>query len=96
MARLWTKLSRVYLYDDPDSQGLDVDALAGWLAGQVVKGSGFVLIGNIVIGIIGSYIGGFIFTMLGFFPAGGFIGSLITAFVGAVILIYAVKLITQK
>ena len=82
-----------------------VGALAGWLAGQVVKGSGFGLFGNIVVGILGSFIGGFIFRMVGFlptrrllcfFPGAGLVGNLVSAFVGAIILIYVARLLTQK
>ncbi|MGB5443884.1 MAG: GlsB/YeaQ/YmgE family stress response membrane protein [Psychromonas sp.] len=70
---------------------LIIGALAGWFAGQLIKGSGFGLLGNMVIGIIGSFIGGFAFRLLGLY-SGSFIGSLVTATVGAVILLYVVRL----
>ncbi|HEY5715007.1 MAG TPA: GlsB/YeaQ/YmgE family stress response membrane protein [Psychromonas sp.] len=70
---------------------LIIGALAGWLAGQLIKGSGFGLFGNIIIGVVGSFIGGFAFRLLGL-HAGSFIGSLVTATVGAVILLYVVRL----
>lgn len=70
---------------------LFIGALAGWLAGQLVKGGGFGLIGNIVIGAVGSFIGGFTFQLLGLY-SGSFLGSLVTATVGAIILLYVVRL----
>ncbi|ETI62400.1 GlsB/YeaQ/YmgE family stress response membrane protein [Marinomonas profundimaris] len=70
---------------------LFIGALAGWLAGQLVKGGGFGLIGNIVIGAVGSFIGGFTFHLLGLY-SGSFLGSLVTATVGAIILLYVVRL----
>lgn len=71
---------------------LIIGALAGWIAGSVIKGKGFGLPGNIVIGIIGAFVGGFIFNLLGI-SAGGLIGSLVTATVGAIALLYVVKLL---
>ena len=68
-----------------------IGAVAGWLAGLIMKGGGFGILGNIVIGIIGAIIGGYLFGMLGI-TAGGIIGSLITATVGAIVLLYVVRL----
>ncbi|MCG8458844.1 MAG: GlsB/YeaQ/YmgE family stress response membrane protein [Holophagales bacterium] len=65
---------------------------AGWLAGQFMKGKGFGLIGNIVVGVIGAVIGGFLLGLLGF-GAYGLIADLISAFVGAVVLIWAVRFV---
>jgi uncharacterized membrane protein YeaQ/YmgE (transglycosylase-associated protein family) len=64
-----------------------VGLIAGWLAGMVVRGAGFGIIGNIIVGIIGALIGGFLFGI--FFPGSalGFMGSVIVAFIGAVILL---------
>lgn len=73
---------------------LVIGAVAGWLAGKFMKGEGFGLIGNLVIGIIGALIGGFVFDILGIYT-GSLIGALITAFVGAVILLWLVKLIKK-
>ncbi len=67
-------------------------AVAGWLAGQIMKGGGFGFLGNIIIGIIGGVIGGWVFTMLGIMADGSLIGSLITAVVGAVVLLFIVGL----
>jgi uncharacterized membrane protein YeaQ/YmgE (transglycosylase-associated protein family) len=73
---------------------LVIGALAGWLAGNIMKGRGFGVIGNIIVGIIGALLGGFLFGLLGI-TAGGLIGSLITATVGAVALIFIVGLIKK-
>jgi len=73
---------------------LVIGAVAGWLAGKLMKGSGFGLIGNIVVGIAGALIGGFVFSLLGI-SAGGFIGSIVMATVGAVLLLYIVKLMKE-
>ncbi|MFC1505121.1 GlsB/YeaQ/YmgE family stress response membrane protein [Thermodesulfobacteriota bacterium] len=73
---------------------LVIGALAGWLAGNIMKGKGFGVIGNIVVGIIGALIGGYFFGFLGI-SAGGLIGSLITATVGAVALLFVVGLVKK-
>ena len=65
---------------------------AGWLAGQFMKGKGFGLIGNIVVGVIGAVIGGFLLGLLSI-STYGLIGDLISAFVGAVVLIWAVRFV---
>ena len=70
---------------------LIIGAVAGWLAGKLMKGRGFGLIGNIVVGIIGAVIGGFLFGLLGV-SAGGIIGSVVMATVGALVLLYLVNL----
>ena len=67
---------------------------AGWLAGQLVKGRGFGLIENLIIGVIGALIGGFVFGSLGV-DVGGLIGQLIAATVGALILLFLLKLIRR-
>ena len=68
---------------------LIIGAVAGWLAGKLMKGGGFGLLGNIVVGIVGAFIGGFLFGLLGI-SAGGWIGSIVTATIGAVVLLYLV------
>ena len=73
---------------------LAIGAAAGWLAGTLMKGGGFGLLGNMVVGIIGAVVGGFVFGLLGI-TAGGLLGSIITATVGAVILIFAVRTIKK-
>ncbi|MGD8350911.1 MAG: GlsB/YeaQ/YmgE family stress response membrane protein [Gammaproteobacteria bacterium] len=74
---------------------LAIGALAGWLAGLIMKGGGFGLLGNIVVGIVGAVIGGFVFSVAGIY-AGGLIGSIITATVGAVLLLVAVRIIRKS
>jgi uncharacterized membrane protein YeaQ/YmgE (transglycosylase-associated protein family) len=73
---------------------LAIGAVAGWLAGNIMKGGGFGLLGNIVVGIIGAAIGGFVFGLLGV-SAGGLIGSIVTATAGAGILLFLVGLIKK-
>jgi uncharacterized membrane protein YeaQ/YmgE (transglycosylase-associated protein family) len=60
---------------------------AGWLAGQIMKGSGFGLLANLVIGVIGAILGGFLFRVLGF-GIEGLVAQLITATVGAILLLF--------
>ena len=68
---------------------LAIGALAGWLAGKLMKGHGFGVVGNILVGIIGSLIGGYVFALLGI-SAGGLIGAIVTSTAGAAILLYLV------
>lgn len=74
---------------------LIIGALAGWLAGNIMKGRGFGVLGNIVVGIVGSVLGGMLFGALGL-QAFGFIGSLVTATVGAIVLLYLISLIKKS
>ena len=64
-----------------------VGLIAGWLAGQVMKGGGYGVLVDIVLGILGGILGGWIFNALGIWPGGGMLGAIIVAFVGAVILV---------
>jgi uncharacterized membrane protein YeaQ/YmgE (transglycosylase-associated protein family) len=73
---------------------LAIGAVAGWLAGVIMKGGGYGLLGDIVIGIIGAFIGGFLFGLLGI-SAGGLIGQIITATAGAVVLIFVLRLVKK-
>jgi uncharacterized membrane protein YeaQ/YmgE (transglycosylase-associated protein family) len=73
---------------------LVIGALAGWIAGKLMGGGGFGLLGNIAVGVVGAVLGGFIFDFVGV-TAGGFIGSLITAVVGAAILLFVIGLIKR-
>jgi uncharacterized membrane protein YeaQ/YmgE (transglycosylase-associated protein family) len=74
---------------------LVVGAIEGWLAGLVVNGTGFGLVGDIVIGILGALIAGFLFPYFGIALTlgGGLLGAIILAFIGAVILLVVVKVI---
>ncbi|PYQ26908.1 MAG: GlsB/YeaQ/YmgE family stress response membrane protein [Acidobacteria bacterium] len=71
-----------------------IGLIAGWLAGQVMKGGGYGIIGDMIVGVIGALIGGWLFGQLGI-AAGGLLGSIITAFVGAVILIFLLRVIRR-
>jgi uncharacterized membrane protein YeaQ/YmgE (transglycosylase-associated protein family) len=73
---------------------LVIGAIAGWLAGLVMKGRGFGVIGNIVVGIVGAVIGGFLFNALGI-AFWGLLGALLVAFIGAVILLFIVGLVKR-
>jgi uncharacterized membrane protein YeaQ/YmgE (transglycosylase-associated protein family) len=68
-----------------------VGLIAGWLAGTLVKGGGFGILGNIVIGIIGAFLGGFLFNLLGLSSNGGLLGSIIVATIGAIVLLIIVR-----
>lgn len=72
-----------------------IGAIAGWLAGQFMKGNGFGLFGDIIVGVIGAFIGGYLFRAVGV-ELGGLIGSLVVAFVGAVLLLFVVRLFTGR
>ena len=74
---------------------LVVGAVAGWLAGQVVKGSGFGLVGDIVVGIIGAVIAGWLLPRLGIVIGTGIIAAIIDAFIGAVILLIILRLVRR-
>src|ERR1019366_1507274 len=72
-----------------------VGLIAGFLAGKVMKGGGFGVLMDIVIGIVGAMIGGWVFGQVGIFSGGGLIGSILVAFVGACILLWLVRLIKR-
>ena len=72
-----------------------VGLIAGWLAGKVMKGGGYGVLVDIILGILGGVLGGWLFGMLGIWPGGGIVGSLIVAFIGAVILVWITRLIKR-
>ncbi|MFY9760163.1 MAG: GlsB/YeaQ/YmgE family stress response membrane protein [Xanthobacteraceae bacterium] len=74
---------------------LIVGAIAGWLAGMVVKGGGFGLIGDIIVGIVGGIIAGWLLPQLGIVIGGGIVGDVIDSFIGAVILLVIIRLIKR-
>ncbi len=73
---------------------LIIGILAGWLSGQSMRGAGYGLIGDLVVGVIGSFLGGWLVGALGF-HGGGFIGTLITATIGAIVLLLLMRLIKR-
>ena len=68
---------------------------AGWLAGQILKGGGYGLVGDLIVGVIGALLGGWLFGLAGI-AAGGLIGRLVVATIGAVVLILLLRLIKKK
>jgi uncharacterized membrane protein YeaQ/YmgE (transglycosylase-associated protein family) len=74
---------------------LVVGLIAGWLAGLVMKGGGYGIIVDILLGIVGGWLGGWLFGRLGIWPAGGMLGSIIVAFIGAVILVGITRILKR-
>ncbi|SMF96594.1 Uncharacterized membrane protein YeaQ/YmgE, transglycosylase-associated protein family [Methylomagnum ishizawai] len=71
-----------------------VGLIAGWLAGRLVKGGGYGVAGDIAVGVLGAFIGGFLFRVLGL-HASGLVGRIIVATCGAVALIYVLRLLKR-
>ena len=74
---------------------LFIGLVAGWLAGQIFKGSGFGVLGNIVVGVVGAFIGGILFNLLGINAYGTF-GSIVMSTIGAIVLLWIVGAMTGK
>jgi uncharacterized membrane protein YeaQ/YmgE (transglycosylase-associated protein family) len=74
---------------------LIVGIVAGWLAGKVVRGGGFGLIGDLVVGILGAFIAGWLFPKFGFHVGGGIGEEIVWAMLGAIVLLMAVRLIRR-
>ncbi|HET7925232.1 MAG TPA: GlsB/YeaQ/YmgE family stress response membrane protein [Rhodanobacteraceae bacterium] len=74
---------------------LIVGAIAGWLAGVIVRGVGFGLVGNIVVGIVGAFLAGWLLPMLGIAIGGGIVAAIINALIGAVILLVIIGFIKR-
>ena len=72
-----------------------IGAAAGWLAGQLIKGGGFGLIGNLIVGVLGGLLGGWLLPQLGI-RASGLVGLLIQATIGAVILLFVLDFAFRK
>ncbi len=72
-----------------------IGAVAGWLAGTLMRGGGFGFIVNVLVGIAGAVIGGWVFGLLGI-AAGGIMGSLVTVLIGAVILLWIISLFRRR
>lgn len=73
---------------------LVIGLVAGWLAGRLMKGQGFGLVGNLVLGVVGAVVGGFALRMIGF-AAVGLVGELVTATLGAVMLLVLGRVLKQ-
>lgn len=69
--------------------------IAGWAAGKIMKGSGYGVLGDILLGILGGIVGGWILGLLGLYSGGGLIPSIVTAIIGAVVLVALVRLIKK-
>ena len=74
---------------------LIIGAVAGYLAGVIVKGYGFGVVGNIVVGIVGAFLASLLFPRLGFFPSGDVVGQIIAATVGVVVLLVLIGLVRR-
>jgi uncharacterized membrane protein YeaQ/YmgE (transglycosylase-associated protein family) len=72
-----------------------IGAVAGWLAGVLVKGFGFGLVGNIVVGIVGAFIAGLLFPALGLNLGGGILGAIVHATIGAVLLLVIIRVVKR-
>jgi uncharacterized membrane protein YeaQ/YmgE (transglycosylase-associated protein family) len=72
-----------------------IGLVAGALAGRLVQGSGFGIVGDIVVGIVGALLGGLLFGAFGLSSGGGLVGSLVVATIGAVVLLYAIRLVNR-
>jgi uncharacterized membrane protein YeaQ/YmgE (transglycosylase-associated protein family) len=75
---------------------LVIGAVAGFLAGVLVDGYGFGLVGNIAVGIVGSFVGGWLLPQLGLFPGANLTGQLISATAGAVILLLLISFMRRR
>ncbi len=75
---------------------LIIGAACGWLAGFLQKGEGFGLIGNIVIGILGSFVGSWLFRQLGLHIGSDLTGHIITSVVGALVVLFLVGLVRKS
>lgn len=74
---------------------LVVGGVAGFLAGLIMKGGGFGIIGNVIVGVLGAFAGSFLFEQVGIRIAGGLAGSLITAVIGSVVVLFVIGLIKK-
>ena len=72
-----------------------IGLVAGWLAGMLLKGSGFGVVGNLIIGVLGAVAGGFLFRLVGLMPD-SLLGELIAATVGALVVLFLVGVLVKK
>jgi uncharacterized membrane protein YeaQ/YmgE (transglycosylase-associated protein family) len=73
---------------------LVIGLIAGWLASRIMRAGPFGIVGDLIVGVVGAFIGGWLFGLLGI-SAGGILGSLVTALVGAIVLLYVLRLIKR-
>jgi uncharacterized membrane protein YeaQ/YmgE (transglycosylase-associated protein family) len=73
-----------------------VGAVAGWLAGLVMRGAGFGLVGNILVGIVGAVLAGFLLPRIGIVIGGNIIASILNAFIGAVLVLFVIGLVRRR
>jgi uncharacterized membrane protein YeaQ/YmgE (transglycosylase-associated protein family) len=74
---------------------LAIGAVAGWLAGQIMKGGGFGLVGDIVVGIVGAAVAGFVLPKVGIVIGGGIVAAIVNATIGACLLLFVLRLIKR-
>ena len=74
---------------------LIIGGIAGWIAGEMVRGHGFGVLGNVVVGIVGAVVGGLLFDFLGV-GTYGLLGSLTMAVIGAVVLLFIINAVTRR
>ena len=72
-----------------------VGLIAGWLAGQVMKGGGYGILIDIILGLLGGIVGGWLFGALGLASGGGMVGSIIVSFIGAVVLVGITRILKR-
>ncbi|HEX4599776.1 MAG TPA: GlsB/YeaQ/YmgE family stress response membrane protein [Gemmatimonadales bacterium] len=73
---------------------LAIGVVAGWLAGKIMKGRGFGIVGDLVLGVIGAFVGGWVFGLLGI-SHWGVLGTLASAVVGAILLLWVIRLVKR-
>ena len=72
-----------------------VGLIAGWAAGKIMRGAGYGPVIDIVLGMVGAVVGGWIFNALGIYPGGGILGSIVVAIIGAMLLIWLSRLVKK-
>lgn len=73
-----------------------IGAVAGWLGSLVYKGTSLGLLGNIIVGVVGSFVGNWLFGVLGIHLGEGWIGAILTGAIGAIVILFLINLITKK
>ena len=75
---------------------LAIGAVAGWLAGVIMKGGGFGLVGDIVVGVVGAAIAGYLLPRLGIHIGAGVVGAVVNAVIGACVLLFVIRLVARR